>query len=90
MACTMQQLTDAVFLWREHDDSRAISRIISPIETILDDLPTIVIKDGAAAALYISGKTPELADGVAIAASAIDDGKAADCLAKLATITSGS
>ncbi|PPR61853.1 MAG: Anthranilate phosphoribosyltransferase [Alphaproteobacteria bacterium MarineAlpha4_Bin2] len=49
-----------------------------------------IVLYGAAAALYISGKTPELADGVAIAASAIDDGKAADCLAKLATITSGS
>ncbi len=51
MACSMQQLTDAIFLWREHDDYRAISKIISPIETILDDLPKIVIKDGAVAAM---------------------------------------
>jgi len=51
MACTMQQLADAVFLWREHDDPRAISKIISPVENVLDDLPIMVIKDGAVAAM---------------------------------------
>ncbi len=51
MACTMQQLTDAVFLWREHDDSRGLAKILSPIETILDDIPELVIKDGAVAAM---------------------------------------
>ncbi len=51
MACTMQQLADAVFLWKEHDDHRALSRLLSPVESILDDIPTVIIKDGAVAAL---------------------------------------
>ena len=51
MACTMQQLADAVFLWREHDDESGLLRLLSPIERILDDLPRIVVKDGAASAM---------------------------------------
>ncbi|MFL2956742.1 MAG: RNA-guided pseudouridylation complex pseudouridine synthase subunit Cbf5 [Candidatus Thalassarchaeaceae archaeon] len=50
-ACSMQQLTDAVFLWREHDDDRALRRLIAPIESILTHLPRMVIKDGATAAV---------------------------------------
>jgi H/ACA ribonucleoprotein complex subunit 4 len=51
MACSMQQLADAVFLWREHDDPRGLSRLLSPVETVLGDIPNIVIKDGAVSAL---------------------------------------
>tara|TARA_B100000945_G_scaffold313309_1_gene309212 strand:+ start:88 stop:1068 length:981 start_codon:yes stop_codon:yes gene_type:complete len=51
MACTMHQLSDAIFLWREHDDDKALIRLISPIERILDDLPRLVIKDGAVGAI---------------------------------------
>ena len=51
MACTMQQLNDAAFLWREHDDNRGIRKLIAPIESILTNLPRIVVKDGAVAAL---------------------------------------
>ena len=51
MACTMQQLADAVFLWKEHEDPRALTRLLAPVETILDDIPQITIKDGAVAAL---------------------------------------
>ncbi|MAJ18767.1 MAG: RNA-guided pseudouridylation complex pseudouridine synthase subunit Cbf5 [Euryarchaeota archaeon] len=50
-ACTMQQLTDAVFLWREHEDDRALRQLIAPVEAILGHLPRIVVKDGAAAAI---------------------------------------
>ncbi len=50
-ACSMQQLTDAVFLWREHEDDRALRRLIAPVESILSHLPRIVVKDGAAAAI---------------------------------------
>jgi|TARA_B100001146_G_C16134359_1_gene413856 predicted rRNA pseudouridine synthase len=50
-ACTMQQLTDAVFLWREHEDDRALRHLIAPVEAILGHLPRIVVKDGAAAAI---------------------------------------
>ena len=48
-----------------------------------------IVLYGAAAALYIAGKTPELGDGVAVAASAIDEGMAAQCLENLVSITSG-
>ncbi len=51
MACTMQQLADAAFLYHEHGDDRALSRLISPVESLLGSLPSITIKDGAAAAL---------------------------------------
>jgi len=51
MACTMQQLADAVFLWREHDDPRGIKRLLSPVEAVLGGIPNLVIKDGAVAAL---------------------------------------
>lgn len=50
-ACTMQQLTDAIFLWREHEDDRAMRRLIAPVEAILGHLPRIVVKDGAVAAI---------------------------------------
>ena len=49
-----------------------------------------IVLFGAAAALYIAGRTEALADGIAIAEAAIDDGNAAETLSKLAQITSGS
>ena len=51
MACSMQQLADAVFLWKEHDDPRGLERLVCPVETVLNDIPRIVIKDGAVSAL---------------------------------------
>ncbi len=51
MACSMQQLADAVFLWKEHDDPRGLERLVCPVETVLNDIPMIVIKDGAVSAL---------------------------------------
>jgi len=51
MACTMQQLTDAVHIWREHGDDKAVRKLISPIERVLVSLPIVVVKDGAAAAV---------------------------------------
>ena len=50
-ACTMQQLTDAVFLWKEHEDDKALRKLIAPVESILGDFPRIIVKDGAAAAI---------------------------------------
>ena len=47
----MQQLADAVFLWKEHDDPRGLERLVCPVETVLNDIPRIVIKDGAVSAL---------------------------------------
>ena len=50
-ACTMQHLTDAVFLWKEHYDDKALRRLIAPVESILGHFPRIIVKDGAAAAI---------------------------------------
>ncbi len=50
-AVTMQQLADAFWLWKEKGDQNAIIRILNPIEYMLADLPRLVVKDGAAAAL---------------------------------------
>ena len=50
-ACTMQQLTDAVFLWKEHEDDKALRKLIAPVESILGHFPRIIVKDGAAAAI---------------------------------------
>ena len=72
MACTMQQLADAAFLYREHGDDRALSRLISPVESILSALPSITIKDGAAAAL--SHGAPLARPGVISAQKGISQG----------------
>lgn len=48
---TMQQLADAYWLWKEKGDEAAMLRILHPIEDMLSDLPRVVVKDGAAAAL---------------------------------------
>lgn len=47
-----------------------------------------IVLFGTAAALYVAGRTEQLADGVSLAAAAIDDGKAAAALSKLSEITS--
>jgi len=51
MACTMQQLTDALHIYREHGNESGIRRLICPIERLLTHLPKLVVKDGAAAAV---------------------------------------
>ena len=48
---TMQQLADAYWLWKEKGEEAAMLRILHPIEDMLSDLPRVVVKDGAAAAL---------------------------------------
>ena len=61
-AITMQQLADAYWLWKEKGDGSAITRVLHPIEDMLADLPKVVVKDGAAAAL--SHGAPLLRPGV--------------------------
>ena len=61
-AVTMQQLADAYWLWKEKGESEAINRILHPLEDMLSEVPKIVIKDGAAAAL--SHGAPLLRPGV--------------------------
>ena len=59
---TMQQLADAYWLWKEKADSSAIERVLHPLEEMLSEVPRIVVKDGAAAAL--SHGAPLLRPGV--------------------------
>ena len=59
---TMQQLADAYWLWKEKGDETAMLRVLHPIEDMLSNLPKIVVKDGAAAAL--SHGAPLLRPGV--------------------------
>jgi len=72
MACTMQQLADAAFLYHEHGDGRALCKLISPVESLLVELPSITIKDGAAAAL--SHGAPLARPGVIAAQKGISQG----------------
>ena len=48
---TLQDLKDAYWLWQEKGEEVAIRRILSPIESLVKELPEIVIKDGAAGAI---------------------------------------
>jgi len=48
---TLQEIADAVWLWKECDDSNALEKIIHPTEKLLLDKPYIIVKDSAASAL---------------------------------------
>ena len=48
---TLQQIADAVWLWKECDNSTALEKIIHPTEKLLLDKPYIIVKDSAASAL---------------------------------------
>lgn len=50
-AITMHQLSDAIHLWRHHDQPAAMKKILQPVESLLEGIPQITIKDGAASAL---------------------------------------
>ena len=59
---TLQQLKDAYWMWEANNDEAAIRKVLTPIETIVGDLPEIVVKDGAAGA--ISHGAPLLRPGI--------------------------
>ena len=69
---TMQQLADAIWLWKEKGDNRAFAKIIHPVEELLSELPQVVVKDGAAAAL--SHGAPLLRPGVVSLADGLKKG----------------
>ena len=48
---TLQEIADAVWLWKECDNSTALEKIIHPTEKLLLDKPYITVKDSAASAL---------------------------------------
>jgi H/ACA ribonucleoprotein complex subunit 4 len=47
----LQELADALWLWREKGEEEAIRKVLAPVESLVSDLPAVVIKDGAAAAV---------------------------------------
>jgi len=47
----MHQLTDAVFLWNNQGDDQGLRKLISPIESVLRNLPKAYVKDGAVSAV---------------------------------------
>lgn len=48
---TLQQIADAVWLWKECNNPDALNKIIHPTEKLLLDMPYITVKDSAASAL---------------------------------------
>ena len=48
---TMDQLADAVWLWKECGEEGALRKVIHPIEKLLVDVPSCTVKDSAVAAL---------------------------------------
>ena len=48
---TLQEIADAVWLWKECGNSTALEKIIHPAEKLLLDKPYIIVKDSAASAL---------------------------------------
>jgi|TARA_B110000263_G_C15311772_1_gene513843 H/ACA ribonucleoprotein complex subunit 4 len=72
MACSMHQLTDAIFLWKEHNDERSLRKLLTPVESILTKIPSITIKDGAVAAM--THGAPLARPGLVDASSGISSG----------------
>ena len=70
---TLQELADAVWLWKECDRPEALLRIIHPIEKLLLDLPSATVKDSAAAAL--AHGAPLLRPGLVNIAAGVASGK---------------
>ena len=59
---SLQEVADAIYLWKEKGDESAMLRIVHPVEKIVQDLPAIYVKDSAAAAL--SHGAPLLRPGI--------------------------
>tara|TARA_B100000902_G_scaffold159696_1_gene155536 strand:+ start:1713 stop:2693 length:981 start_codon:yes stop_codon:yes gene_type:complete len=47
----MEDLVDAVHLWRESGDASAMLRLVSPIDVLMDGRPGLILKDGAVSAV---------------------------------------
>jgi H/ACA ribonucleoprotein complex subunit 4 len=68
---SLQEIADAFWLWREHGEEVALRRILTPVESLVKDMPSIVVKDGGAAAM--AHGAPLLRPGIA----SLDSGLAA-------------
>ena len=47
----MEDLVDAVYLWKEKDDASAMLRLVSPIDVLMDGRAGLILKDGAVSAV---------------------------------------
>ena len=48
---TMQEVSEALYMWREMHDERYLKKIILPVETAIAHLPKIIIRDTAVDAI---------------------------------------
>jgi len=69
---TMDDLADAVWLWKECGDESALLRVIHPIEKLLIDVPRCVVKDSAVAAIAYGA--PLMRPGLVSAPTGISSG----------------
>ena len=70
---TLQELADAYWLWKECEQPEALLRIIHPVEKLLLDYPSAIVKDSAAAAL--AHGAPLLRPGIVSIDSNISEGR---------------
>ena len=47
----MEDLVDAVYLWKEKEDASAMLRLVSPIDVLMDGRSGLILKDGAVSAV---------------------------------------
>ncbi len=47
----MEDLVDAVYLWKEKGDASAMLRLVSPIDVLMDGRSGLILKDGAVSAV---------------------------------------
>ena len=50
-SATLQQVADAHWLWSSKDQPEALLRMLHPIEILVEDLPTVVVRDAAVGAV---------------------------------------
>ena len=70
---TLQELADAYWLWKECEQPEALLRTIHPVEKLLLDYPSAIVKDSAAAAL--AHGAPLLRPGIVSIDSNISEGR---------------
>ena len=69
---TLHDLKDAFWLWRDKGEETALRRILSPIESLVSEIPEIIVKDGAAGA--IAHGAPLMRPGVVSIADDLERG----------------
>lgn len=50
-SATLQQVADAHWLWSSQEQPEALLRMLHPIETLVEDLPSVVVRDAAVGAV---------------------------------------